>query len=224
VRGKRSRHCSRRTIESGRSCCAPGQVRAYARADSSPARFGLPLLWLGLEGPWTSLRKASPRARRGLLTLAYLGHSGVMQPPSPCVSFLKQQRLACKRRFLPGWIARKLQCNQRLIRTAPETHRHHHGRQRSLGETSPLAAHGGHRPSYIWRLHVETAARIGIPGLSVCVFEENWKKRPRSEVDFLMACYAATQGGSSHAEQEQHSAGIIGRQHELPPSVQEKMA
>ena len=37
------------------------------------------------------------------------------------------------------------------------------------------------------RSTVETAARIGIPWLTLYAFsEENWKKRPRSEVDFLM--------------------------------------
>src|SRR5438034_3661698 len=37
------------------------------------------------------------------------------------------------------------------------------------------------------RSTVETAARIGIPALTLYAFsEENWKKRPKSEVDFLM--------------------------------------
>ena len=37
------------------------------------------------------------------------------------------------------------------------------------------------------RSTVETAARIGIPWLTLYAFsEENWKKRPRGEVDFLM--------------------------------------
>src|ERR1700723_4089547 len=36
------------------------------------------------------------------------------------------------------------------------------------------------------RSTVETAARIGIPALTLYAFsEENWKKRPASEVDFL---------------------------------------
>src|SRR6266550_2467256 len=30
-----------------------------------------------------------------------------LQPLTSCVSFNKQQRLACKQRFLPGWIAKK---------------------------------------------------------------------------------------------------------------------
>ena len=37
------------------------------------------------------------------------------------------------------------------------------------------------------RSTVETAARIQIPSLTLYAFsEENWKRRPRSEVDFLM--------------------------------------
>ena len=37
------------------------------------------------------------------------------------------------------------------------------------------------------RSTVETAARIGIPALTLYAFsEENWRKRPRTEVDFLM--------------------------------------
>ena len=37
------------------------------------------------------------------------------------------------------------------------------------------------------RSTVETAAHIGIPALTLYAFsEENWKKRPASEVDFLM--------------------------------------
>src|ERR1700745_2477564 len=37
------------------------------------------------------------------------------------------------------------------------------------------------------RSTVETAARIGIPALTLYAFsEENWKKRPKTEVDFLM--------------------------------------
>src|SRR4030081_2369219 len=37
------------------------------------------------------------------------------------------------------------------------------------------------------RSTVETAACIGIPSLTLYAFsEENWRKRPKSEVDFLM--------------------------------------
>jgi undecaprenyl diphosphate synthase len=41
---------------------------------------------------------------------------------------------------------------------------------------------------------VETAARIGIPALTLYAFsEENWRKRPRTEVDFPRACSVAAE-------------------------------
>jgi undecaprenyl diphosphate synthase len=75
------------------------------------------------------------------------------------------------------------------------------------------------------RSTVETAARIGIPSLTLYAFsEENWKKRPRSEVDFLMGLL------SRYLKQEVPTLNhnnirleYIGRQHELPAVVQEKM-
>ena len=75
------------------------------------------------------------------------------------------------------------------------------------------------------RSTVETAARIGIPALTLYAFsEENWKKRPKSEVDFLMGLL------SRYLKQEVPTLNknkvrleYIGRQHELPPTIQEKM-
>jgi undecaprenyl diphosphate synthase len=75
------------------------------------------------------------------------------------------------------------------------------------------------------RSTVETAARIGIPSLTLYAFsEENWKKRPKSEVDFLMGLL------SRYLKQEVPTLNknniqldYIGRRHELPPAVQEKM-
>ncbi len=75
------------------------------------------------------------------------------------------------------------------------------------------------------RSTVETAARIGISSLTLYAFsEENWKKRPRSEVDFLMGLL------SRYLKQEVPTLNrnnirleYIGRQHELPAAVQEKM-
>jgi undecaprenyl diphosphate synthase len=75
------------------------------------------------------------------------------------------------------------------------------------------------------RSTVETAARIGIPALTLYAFsEENWKKRPRSEVDFLMGLL------SRYLKQEVPTLNknnirleYIGRQQELPAPVQEKM-
>jgi len=75
------------------------------------------------------------------------------------------------------------------------------------------------------RSTVETAARIGIPALTLYAFsEENWKKRPKSEVDFLMGLL------SRYLKQEVPTLNkndirleYIGREHELPVAVQEKM-
>jgi undecaprenyl diphosphate synthase len=75
------------------------------------------------------------------------------------------------------------------------------------------------------RSTIETAARIGIPALTLYAFsEENWKKRPKTEVDFLMGLL------SRYLQQEVPTLNknkirlqYIGRQHELPPAVQGKM-
>jgi len=75
------------------------------------------------------------------------------------------------------------------------------------------------------RSTVETASRIGIPSLTLYAFsEENWKKRPRGEVDFLMGLLCR------YLKQEVPTLNknnvrleYIGRQQELPTSVQEKM-
>ena len=75
------------------------------------------------------------------------------------------------------------------------------------------------------RYTVECASRIGIPSLTLYAFsEENWKRRPKAEVDFLMQLL------SRYLKQEVptlHKNNVrlqyIGRLHELPASVQEKM-
>jgi undecaprenyl diphosphate synthase len=75
------------------------------------------------------------------------------------------------------------------------------------------------------RSTVETAARVKIPALTLYAFsEENWKKRPRSEVDFLMGLLCR------YLKQEVPTLNknnirleYIGRQHELPATVQAKM-
>src|SRR5437588_8666741 len=75
------------------------------------------------------------------------------------------------------------------------------------------------------RYVVECASRIGIPSLTLYAFsEENWKRRPKAEVDFLMQLL------SRYLKQEVptlHKNNVrlqyIGRLHELPPLVQEKM-
>jgi undecaprenyl diphosphate synthase len=75
------------------------------------------------------------------------------------------------------------------------------------------------------RSTVETAARIGISALTLYAFsEENWKKRPKTEVDFLMGLLGR------YLKQELPTLNknnirlaYIGRQHELPAAVQERM-
>ena len=76
------------------------------------------------------------------------------------------------------------------------------------------------------RSTVETAARIGIPALTLYAFsEENWKKRPKSEVDFLMRllCHYL-QAEIKTLNENNIRLRYIGRQHELPDVVQREMA
>ncbi len=76
------------------------------------------------------------------------------------------------------------------------------------------------------RSTVETASRIGIPALTLYAFsEENWKKRPKSEVDFLMRLLSRyLKAEVSTLNKNNIRLEYIGRQHELPEDVQERMA
>src|SRR5512142_1405352 len=75
------------------------------------------------------------------------------------------------------------------------------------------------------RSTVETAARIGIPWLTLYAFSaENWKRRPAPEVQFLMKLL------QRYLKQElpnlmEHNIRLdyIGRLHELSAEVQERM-
>jgi len=75
------------------------------------------------------------------------------------------------------------------------------------------------------RSTVETAARIGIPSLTLYAFsEENWKRRPRSEVDFLMRLLCRYLKQEVPTLNENNiQLEYIGRQYELPETVQEQM-
>lgn len=75
------------------------------------------------------------------------------------------------------------------------------------------------------RSTVETAARLHIPALTLYAFsEENWKKRPKSEVDFLMRLLSRyLKLEVPRLNQNNIQLEYIGRQHELPESVQERM-
>jgi undecaprenyl diphosphate synthase len=75
------------------------------------------------------------------------------------------------------------------------------------------------------RVVVETASRIGIPALTLYAFsEENWKKRPKAEVNFLMSllCRYLKQEVPT-LDKNNVRLQYIGRFHELPKTVQEKM-
>jgi len=76
------------------------------------------------------------------------------------------------------------------------------------------------------RSTVETAARIHIPALTLYAFsEENWKKRPKSEVGFLMGLLSRyLKAEVPTLNQNNIRLEYIGRQHELPEDVQERMA
>ena len=75
------------------------------------------------------------------------------------------------------------------------------------------------------RSTVETAARIPIPALTLYAFsEENWKKRPKSEVDFLMRLLGRyLKMEVPRLNKNNIRLEYIGRQQELPESVQERM-
>jgi undecaprenyl diphosphate synthase len=75
------------------------------------------------------------------------------------------------------------------------------------------------------RSTTETAARIHIPALTLYAFsEENWKRRPRSEVDFLMNLLCRyLKKEVPTLNKNNIRLDYIGRQHELPSIVQETM-
>jgi len=75
------------------------------------------------------------------------------------------------------------------------------------------------------RSTVETAARIGIGSLTLYAFStENWQRRPRTEVSFLMRLLRLYLKQELPTLQRNNvRLDYIGRQHELPPEVQERM-
>lgn len=72
---------------------------------------------------------------------------------------------------------------------------------------------------------VETAARLCIPYLTLYAFsEENWKKRPKSEVNFLMTLLCRyLKAELKTLNQNNIRLEYIGRRHELPEAVQKEM-
>src|SRR5690242_20011593 len=75
------------------------------------------------------------------------------------------------------------------------------------------------------RSTVETAARIHIPALTLYAFsEENWKRRPKSEVDFLMRLLSRyLKAEVPTLNKNNIRLEYIGRQYELPDDVQQRM-
>jgi undecaprenyl diphosphate synthase len=75
------------------------------------------------------------------------------------------------------------------------------------------------------RSTVETAARIHISALTLYAFsEENWKKRPKSEVGFLMGLLSRYLKAEVPTLNENNiRLEYIGRQQELPADVQARM-
>jgi undecaprenyl diphosphate synthase len=75
------------------------------------------------------------------------------------------------------------------------------------------------------RSTVETAARVHIPALTLYAFsEENWKKRPKGEVSFLMDLLGRyLKKEVPVLNRNNIRLEYIGRQHELPLAVRERM-
>jgi len=76
------------------------------------------------------------------------------------------------------------------------------------------------------RSTVETAARIHLPALTLYAFSsENWRKRPATEVAFLMRLLRRyLKAEVPTLNQNNIRLEYIGRRHELPEAVQERMA
>ena len=75
------------------------------------------------------------------------------------------------------------------------------------------------------RSTVETAARAGVPWLTLYAFSsENWKRRPRTETGFLMALLRRfLKQEVPTLNKNNIRLQYIGRKHELPDEVQERM-
>jgi len=76
------------------------------------------------------------------------------------------------------------------------------------------------------RSTVETAARIGVESVTLYAFSvENWQRRPELEVDFLMALLRRyLRQEMPTLKRNNIRLEYIGRHHELPPKVRERMA
>ena len=75
------------------------------------------------------------------------------------------------------------------------------------------------------RSTVETASRCGVPWLTLYAFSvENWKRRPKTETSFLMALLRSyLKNEVPTLNKNNIRLQYIGRKHELPEEVQERM-
>jgi undecaprenyl diphosphate synthase len=75
------------------------------------------------------------------------------------------------------------------------------------------------------RAVVETAARIHLPWITLYAFSaENWKRRPKTEVDFLFRLLKEyLKGEVPNLNKNNVRLNYIGRIHELPPDVQDAL-
>jgi undecaprenyl diphosphate synthase len=151
-----------------------------------------------------------------------------LQPLRPCVSFNKQQRLALQAATIPVGLDRKeAEVYRRLDPGRLPKHiaiiMDGNGRWARRRHLPRVAGHRAGVASV--RSTVETAARVGISALTLYAFsEENWKKRPKSEVDFLMGLLCRyLKAEVPTLNKNNIRLEYIGRQQELPPAVQEKM-
>jgi undecaprenyl diphosphate synthase len=150
-----------------------------------------------------------------------------LQPPRPCVSFKTRKRSRLQATIPAGLDRKEAEVFRQLDPARLPRHiaiiMDGNGRWARRRHLPRIAGHRAGVASV--RSTVETAARIGIPALTLYAFsEQNWKKRPKSEVDFLMSLLCR------YLKQEVPTLNknnirleYIGRQHELPASVQEKM-
>ena len=100
------------------------------------------------------------------------------------------------------------------------------GNGRWAGNRSLKRFQGHQQGAKSVQLVTETAARIGLPWLTLYAFSlENSLRRPRAEVNFLMRLLKTyLESNVQRMVDNNIRIKYIGRIHELPPEVQDKMA
>ena len=174
----------------------------------------------------TARARVSPE--RGLTN-----HNGIaarpvsLQPPASYATFKDDSRYALRAQVPAGLNRKEAEIYSRLD---PERLPHHiaiimdgNGRWAKRRHLPRIA---GHRSGVAAvRSTVETAARLNLPALTLYSFSaENWK-RPKGEVQFLMNLLRRYLKMELPTLMENNiRLQYIGRQHELPQEVQERMA